>query len=167
MSETLDIAASIAAPFEAQPPPPVHGASLADINEKGEWLIPRMCEHWATSQHHAIAYLRGTLASNEQRLMCCGDAIGMAHIEPGRMGHPPRVVVDFVLSKHGEAVRRGEENAEESAEIFAWFAGWAKTLGASGLYRVDDFTDVERSFIRARIGKLRKREVFDAIFPED
>lgn len=157
MSETLDPIA-----VAAVPPPPIRGASMADINEKGDWLLPRMCEHWATSPHNAIAYLRGALPSNEQRLICCGEAIGLAHIEPGRMGHPPRVVVDFVLSRlQGDGV-------DEICEIFAWFHQWAKTLGASGLYRVDDFTDADRSFIRARLGqKLRKREVFDAIFPED
>lgn len=160
MSET-ELAAFIAEP-RGVPPPPIHGASLADINEKGDWLLPRMCEHWATSQHHAIAYLRGTLASNEQRLICCGDAIGMAHVEPGRMGHPPRVVVDFILSK------QGEEGPDECVEVMAWFHGWARTLGASGLFRVDDFTDIpDRSYIRHRLGKLTRRESFNLIFPED
>lgn len=160
MSQASDIEAAIAEPVNPAPLPPVQGASPADINEKGDWLIPRMCEHWATTSHHAIAYLRGTLASNEQRLMCCGDAIGMAHIEPGRMGHPPRVVVDFVLSKHLT------DGAEECTEIYGWFFGWAKTLGASGLYRVDDFSDADRSYIRAKIGRLTKRESFSAIFPD-
>lgn len=152
MSETLD-----------RPPavmPPTRGASPADINEAGEWLIPRMCEYWNTSSYHAIAYLRGSLASNEQRLICCGDAIGMAHIEPGRMGHPPRVVIDFVLSK------RLTDGAEECCEIFGWFQGWARSLGASGLFRVDDFCDADRSYIRHKIGKLTKRESFNAIFAE-
>jgi hypothetical protein len=41
---------------------------------------------------------------------------------------------------------------------------WAKSLGASGLFRVDDFSDAERSFIRAKIGKLVRRESFNAVF---
>ncbi len=158
MSEILDPV--VTESFTAVPPPPIRGASLADINEKGDWLLPRMCEHWATTQHHAIAYLRGALPSNEQRLICCGDAIGMAHIEPGRMGHAPLVIVDFVLSKHLT------DGVEECVEIYGWFQQWARTLGASGLYRVDDFTDADRSYIRSKIGKLTKRESFNAVFPE-
>jgi hypothetical protein len=144
--------------FAAVPPPPVRGASPADINEAGDWLIPRMCENWGTSAHLARAYLMGTLASNEQRLMVCGDAMGMAHVEPGRMGHPCRVIVDFVLS------RRLTEGVEECCEIYAWMANWARGLQASGLFRVDDFSDADRSYIRGRIGKLTKRESFNCIF---
>lgn len=144
--------------FTAVPPPPIRGASPADVNEMGEWLIPRMCEHWGVSPHHARGYLMGTLNSNEQRLIVCGDAIGMAHIEAGIMGHAPRVLVDFVLSKQ---LTDGVENC---VEIFGWFANWAKSLQASGLFRVDDFTDADRSFIRSKIGKLTKRESFNAIF---
>lgn len=154
MSETTEAPEII----KSAPPPPIRGASLADINEMGEWLLPRMCEHWATSDHHAIAYLRSALASNERRLMCCGDAIGLVHEEPGRMGHPARAVVDFVLSKHLT------EGAEECVEIFVWFANWAKMKGASGLYRVDDFTDADRWAIRARLGKLTKREMHNVVF---
>lgn len=154
MSAALDMAVAMM----PTPLPQVRGASPADINEAGEWLIPRMMEHWGTDQHQVIAYLRGALPSNEQRLMCCGDAMGMAHVEPGRMGHPCRVIVDFVLSK------RMIEGPDECCEIFAWFATWGKSLGASGLFRVDDFTDADRSYIRARIGKLTKRESFNAVF---
>lgn len=136
------------------------GASPADINEAGEWLIPRMMEHWGTTQYHAIAYLRGALVSNEQRLIVCGDAIGLAHIEPGRMGHPCRVRVDFVLSKHLT------DGVDECCEIFGWFAKWAKSLSASGLFFVDDFTDADRSYIRGKIGKLTKRESYNHIFPD-
>lgn len=155
MSETFEEVAP------AVPLPQCRGASSADINEKGEWLLPRMCEHWGTTPHHAIAYLRGALPSNEQRLICCGDAIGLAHIEPGRMGHPCRVVVDFVLSKHLT------DGADECVEVFAWFDRWARSLGASGLYRVDDLTDADRSYIRHRLGKLTKRESFSVIYPLD
>lgn len=144
--------------FTTVAPPPIRGASPADVNEMGAWLIPRMVEHWQTTPHHARAYLLGTLNSNEQRLIVCGDAIGMAHVEPGRMGHPCRVIIDFVLSKHlGEGV-------DECVEVYAWFMTWAKGLQASGLFRVDDFSDADRSFIRGRIGKLTKRESFNAIF---
>lgn len=154
MSAALDIFTKV----PDQPMAACRGASPADINEKGEWLIPRMTEHWGTDRYQAIAYLRGTLASNEQRLIVCGDAIGMAHIEPGRMGHPCRVVVDFALSKHLT------DGVEEVCEVLGWFANWAKALGASGLYRVDDFTDADRSYIRGKVGKLTKREMYSAIF---
>lgn len=156
MSAALEIITAV--PDVPANMPQCRGASPADINEAGEWLIPRMVEHWGTTQHHAIAYLRGTLASNEQRLIVCGDAIGMAHVEPGRMGHPCRVIVDFVLSKHLT------DGVDEVCEIFAWFVNWGRTLGASGLFRVDDFADADRSYIRSRIGKLTKRESFNAIF---
>jgi hypothetical protein len=153
------------APVEELPPPtppvvvpPVRGASLADLNEQGAWLIPRMVEHWGTTPAQAMFYLRGTLSSNEQRVLCCGDAVGMSHIEPGRMGHPCRVVVDFVLSK------RGIDGVDECCEIYDWMLRWSKSLGASGLFRVDDFSDAERSFIRAKIGKLVRRESFNAVF---
>lgn len=155
MSETIDFSEMIA---EVPPMPPIRGTTLADINEVGDWLLPRIVEHWQTTPQLAIFWLRGSLPSNEQRLISCGDSIGMAHIEPGRMGHPCRVVVDFVLSKHLA------DGAEECCEIFGWFANWARGLGASGLFRVDDFTDADRSYIRSKIGKLTKRESFNAIF---
>lgn len=160
MSETVALPEA----FIAVPPPPVRGASPADINEMGEWLIPRMVEHWSTTTHqvtthHARGYLLATLNSNEQRLIVCGDSIGMAHIEPGRMGLQCRVIVDFTLSKFLA------DGVDGACEILAWFQTWAKGLQASGLFRVDDFTDIpDRSFIRSRIGKLTKRESFNAIF---
>lgn len=153
VSAALDIADDTPAP-----PPPIRAASLADINEMGDWLFPRLCEAWQTSDHQVIAFLRGALPSNEQRLMVCGDAIGMVHIEPGRMGRQVRAVVDFVLSK------RLTDGVEECVEIYAWMAEWGKRLGAAGLFRVDDLTDADRSFIRSRLGKLTKKESFNFIF---
>lgn len=140
------------------PPPPTSRATAADVNEMGSWLLPRICEHWGTDNHRAIAWLRGAFASNEQALVRCGDAIGMAHLEPGRMGHPCRVIVDFVLSE------RLADGGDEILEIFAWMARWARQFEASGLFRVDDFTDIDRSFIRGRLGKLTKRESFNLVF---
>lgn len=154
MSAALDL--TDAAP---SPPPPIHAASLADINEAGPWLFPRLCEAWQVSDHQVIAYLRGSLPSNEQRLICCGDAMGMVHIEPGRMGRQVRAVVDFVLSK------RLTDGVDECVEIYAWMAEWGKRLGAAGLFRVDDLTDADRSYIRSRLGKLTKKEIFNHIFP--
>ena len=95
MSATLDLPTELAAP---PPPPPIRAASLADINEMGPWLLPRICEAFQVSDHQAIAFLRGALPSNDQRLIVCGDAIGMVHIEPGRMGRQVKAVVDFVPS---------------------------------------------------------------------
>jgi hypothetical protein len=158
MSETVAAAELQPPVFVVVPPPPVARATAADINEMGVWLLPRMCEHWATNHHLAIAYLKSALPSNEQALVRCGSAIGMAHLEPGRMGHPCRVIVDFVLSE------QGIEGADECVEVFAWMARWAKQFGASGLFRVDDFTDADRSSIRQRLGKLTKRESHNLVF---
>ena len=154
MSAALDLTDT------APPPPPIHAASLADINEMAPWLLPRLCEAWQVRDHHVIAYLRSALPSNDQRLICCGDAIGLAHEESDRMGRKPKVFIDFVLSK------RLTDGVDECVEIFGWFAGWAKNKGAVGLFRVDDLTDADRSYIRSRIGKLTKKEAFNCIFPE-
>lgn len=156
MSDMMELPADIE--IVAPPPPPVHRAGPADLNETGEWLIPRIVEHWSTTPAMVMGWMRGALPSNEQALMRCGDAMGMAHVEPGRMGHPCRVIVDFVLSRHMA------EGVDECVEIFAWFAHWAKGHGASGLFRVDDFTDIDRSYIRGRLGKLTKRESFNVVF---
>jgi hypothetical protein len=53
---------------------------------------------------------------------------------------------------------------DEMEQIFRWFARWARTLQATGVYGVDDFADIDRSFIRSWIGRLTKRESLAAIF---
>lgn len=162
MSETIEKpeAEEIVRP----PVPPVRRAGLADINEKGDWLIPRMVQHWGTTPAHAIAYLRGTIPANDQALIVCGDAIGMCHLEPGRMGGAARMRVDFVLFARAEAARGAEEGVDECCEVFGWMANYARQHGATGLYRVDDFCDVDRSFIRAKIGRLVKLETHNLVF---
>lgn len=158
MSETLDQLAAAPVPLPPPPMPTIRRVSNPDLNEVGPWLLPRIAAEWSTSQQLAKYWLAGAIPSNEQALVICGDAVGMAHIEPGRMGHPCRVIVDFVLSA------RLTDGVDECVEIYAWLANWARSLGASGLFRVDDFTDADRSFIRGRIGKLTKRESFNAVF---
>lgn len=138
--------------------PPIQRASVADINELGEWLIPLIADHWVTTPQLAKYWLSGAIPSNEQALVRCGNAIGMAHVEPGRMGHPCRVIVDFVLSKDGA------EGEDECVDIFQWLMRWAKGLQASGLFRVDDFTHATRSAIRERLGKLIRKESHNRIF---
>lgn len=155
MSETAEPIEVAAVPT---PPPLVQRASAADINEMGVWLFPRIGEHWTTTPHHVRGWLAGALPSNEQALIRCGDAIGMAHVEPGRLGHGARVVVDFVLSE------RLAEGQDEMEQIFRWFQRWARTLQAVGLFGVDDFVDIDRSFIRSWIGRLTKRESLAAMF---
>jgi hypothetical protein len=155
MSETETVEPEVTKAIEL---PPVRRAGVADINECGPWLLPRMCEYGATIPERAIAYLRATIPANDQALVRCGDAMGMCHVEPSSLGHPCRMVVDFVLSKHLT------DGVDECCEIYAWMANYAKGHGASGLYRVDDFSDADRSFIRARIGKLTKKESFHCYF---
>ena len=140
------------------PMPTIQRLSSADVNEMGPWLLPRIAEHWGTTQQLAKYWLSGAIPSNEQALVRCGDAAGMAHIEPGRMGHPPRVIIDFVLSE------RLGDGVDEICEIFGWMANWARSLGASGLFRVDEFTDADRSYIRGKVGKLTKKESFNRVF---
>jgi hypothetical protein len=147
MSETIEIVA-----------PAVQRAGLGDLTTVAPWLLPRIVEHWKTTEHQAMLWLRGSLPSNEQALMVCGDAIGMAHVEPGRLGRGPRVVVDFVLCA------RQEIQLIECEEIFAWFARWARGMGAVGLFGVDDFCDIDRSWIRGKIGRLTKHESVSLIF---
>lgn len=145
--------------IEARPaPPPVQRASPADINEMGVWVFPRLCERWQTNHHHVRGWLTGALPSNEQALVRCGDAMGMAHVAPGRMGHLARVMVDFVIAE------RGAESQVEIEAIFRWFAHWARGHQASGLFGVDDFIDIDRSFVRSWLGKLTKRESFAVMF---
>lgn len=154
MSEVLD------APIVPSPVPTVERAGLGDLTEMAPWLFSRLTEHWKTTDHLVMYWLRGSLPSNEQALVRCGDAIGMAHVEPGRLGQGPRVVVDFVLSQ-----RAGEIQIPECEEIFAWFMRWAKGMQATGLYNLDDLTDIDRSWIRSKLQtRLTKRESHNAIF---
>lgn len=155
MSETAEIEAPVA---PAPPPPTVQRASPADINEMGVWLYPRIEERWRTSAHHVRGWLTGALPANDQALIRCGNAIGMAHVEPGRMGHPCRIVIDFVLHKD---LAKGQDEIEQ---IYHWFNRWARSHQARGLFGVDDFTDIDRTWIRAWLGKLTKRETFSVIF---
>lgn len=153
MSETTELELPVAIPA-----PPVQRASPADINEMGLWLFPRIEQHWRTSSHHVRGWLTGALPANDQALIRCGNAMGMAHVEPGRMGHPCRIVVDFVLH------RDQAEGQDEIEQIYRWFAHWARGHQAGGLFDIDDFTDIDRSFIRSWLGKLTKRELFAVMF---
>ena len=154
MSEIVELP-EIAIP---RPPPLVQRASPADINEMGPWLFPRIGEHWQTTPHHVRGWLTGAIPSNEQALVRCGDAIGMAHVEPGRLGHGNRVLVDFVLCE------RRADGQDECEQIFRWFAHWAQGHQAVGLFNVDDFVDIDRTFIRSWLGRLTKRESFAVMF---
>ena len=151
MSEAEEVAAVVPPKRAPVTTPMVHAASLADINEKGQWLIPRICERWETTPYHVIAWLRSALPSNDKRLMCCGDAIGMAHEESGEMGQPSRIEIDFVLSK------QGAEGEEECVAIFLWFERWGRSKGARGLYRVIDFADVDNYALRKHFGTMKSQ----------
>ena len=164
MSDTIELVAEAEPIARTTPLPPVHRAGLADINDKGVWLIPRMVENWTTTPQRAIAFLRGTLPANDQARVVCGDAIGMCHLEPSIMGAPARMRVDFVLYERDAAARAGEEGVDECCEIFAWMANYARQHGSSGLYRVSDFCDIDRSYIRSRIGRLTKLETLNLVF---
>lgn len=146
MSETLEV-----------PVLTVGRASLADIGES-PWLVARIAEHWVTTPGHAMGWLRSSLDINDQALVRCGPAFGMAHVEYGRMGSPNRVVIDFVIAKGKD------EDTDAMVAVFGWFETWAKRLGCSGLFRVDDFTDCDRSWIVHRLGRLSVRQMRHAIF---
>jgi hypothetical protein len=113
---------------------------------------------WQTTAQQAMFNLRGSLSSNEVLLLTCGDSVGQCHVEPGKMGHPPRVLVDFVLC------RRGADGDDTMGPIFRWMAGWAKSLGSQGLYRVRDFTDMDAHSFRTELGKLTRREIWSLLF---
>lgn len=153
MSETAEIEVPVARII-----PLVQRASPADINEMGAWLFPRIEERWRTTPHYVRAWLTGALPANDQALIRCGDAMGMAHVEPGRMGHPCRVLVDFVLHQ------RGAEGQDDIEQVYRWFTRWALTHQAMGLFNIDGFADIDRTFIRSWLGKLTKRESFDVMF---
>lgn len=153
MSDVADLPAA-----ESVPPPAVQRLGPADLHEMGSWLLPRIVEHWQTNEQLALYWLRGALPSNEQGLIRCGDAVGMAHIEPGRLGHQARVVVDFVLCQRGEA------GVAEMKEIYGWFMRWARSMGASGVFRVDAFSDLHRTWIRDKMGRLTKTESINLVF---
>lgn len=152
MSETIDLPSPVVVP-------PVQRMSSADINELGPWLFPRLRDHWQTTDHHVRGWLTGALPSNEQALIRCGDVVGMAHVEPGRMGHLARVVVDFAISERASLAAQ-----DEFEQVFRWFARWAHGHQACGLFGVDDFTDIDKTFIRSWLGKLTKRESFGVMF---
>jgi hypothetical protein len=153
-----EIAEQSPPPAEVIPPPAIQRVGPADINEMGPWLLPRIVEHWKTNDQLAMYWLRGALPSNEQALVRCGDAIGMAHIEPGRLGQPPRVVVDFVLCQRGEA------GVDVMKEIYGWFVQWARSMSASGVFRLDGCSDLHRTWIRDKIGRLTKTESVNLVF---
>lgn len=137
---------------------PVRRATLADLSECGAWLLTRLASDWPTTPVLALGWLRSALEQNDQAFMRCGNAFGMAHLEGGRLGAGPRIVVDFVIH---EAKNKG---APEMLEIYAWMERWARGLGAIGLFRVDDFSDCDRNEIKGRLGKLRRDEVYSVMF---
>lgn len=131
-----------------------HRAGLADINETAEWLLPRVTKHWKCSPRQAISWFQLAVPSNDQALIRCGDAMGMAHVQTGRLGWKPRINVDFVLSKNGAA---GFADCEP---IFRWLVAWATSLDTMGLFRIDSFSDADRTRIKSWIGALNKEELY-------
>jgi len=143
--------------------PPVRQAALArraspaDIETAGEWLLPRLAAHYMVSGRVVLGWLLGTMGSNSQMVVACGDAMGAGHVEPGHLGRPPRVAVDFVLAKNPE------EQTSEMQAIFRTIGLWAKGMGAEKMTGVDDLTDCDRLDIRV-VGKLTKRDVYEMVF---
>lgn len=131
-------------------------ASLADINEMGAWLLPRIAERWGCSQRQVISWLQLAIPANDQALIRCGDTLGMAHIEPGRLGQRVRINVDFVLTKEGAA------DANACEPVFKWFAHWARSMDALGLFRLDLLSDADLKRIRSWLGALSE-ETFQCL----
>ena len=138
--------------------PPVRRASLADLTECGAWLLTRIANDWPTTTTSALSWMRSALDGNDQAFMRCGDAFGMAHIESGRLGAGNRVVVDFMVHE------QRAKGTPEMLEIYSYLERWAKSLGCTGVYRVDDLSDCDRKDIKGRLGHLSRKEAYHAVF---
>ena len=148
MSETM------VRPAEAEPGILVERVGLADLNDLGLWLLPRLEREWKVDPATALFYLRGTVASNDMLFIKAGDAVGLARIEPGRMGKPASVITDFVFCA------RAKQGKPEMMAIYQAFYLWARGLRCPILQRLTETTDLDEPSIKKALygSTLVKRE---------
>lgn len=151
MSETIEKPPET---FVEVPPIPTRRAFAPDIAEMEPWLLPRLMTIWpdATMIGLRSALVHGCV-SNEQWVGRTENAIAAIRSVPENLSGAPYGKVWFALAKHGA------EDAEEVAELHWAMLRWMRPAGMTVMI-LSAHMDCDRSFVRSRIGKITKHEVF-------
>lgn len=133
-------------------PQAVHRAQQLDIDNKAEWLMPRMREAYpGFSDTQIINFLRNCIASPEWFFMASENAMLLAQIVTPPM-RKMRVDEEFCVAK-------GEDDWEEAANLYRELKTWATHIGATRIV-VASFSDVGRDIIARRMGKVSRMDIF-------
>jgi hypothetical protein len=140
--------------FSEVAPVPTSRAFQPDIADTEQWLIPRLMDIYPNSTFIGLrTRLQHACVSNEEYVVRSANAIAAIRAVQENMTGAPYGWVWFALGKNGEA------DAEEIAELHFQMLAWMKRAGMT-VMRLSSHIDCDRSFIRARIGKITKHEVW-------
>lgn len=145
---------------------------LPDLNDKGEWIVKRlrnpeedMPKRYAHSQDREIFnFLRSVIDSPEFLFVRTDHAFILAQLMREPLMHNPVAKEWFVLCLKMDDINKPEEEKaqinpqDEAAYLYSVMFEWAKHSSAEEL-RIENYTDVPRDMVKARLGKLFAREM--------
>jgi len=155
----VDEKPAVAAPpakhlFTEIPPIPTRRAFAPDITQMEEWLFPRLLTIYPNSTFVGLrSALMHASVSNEQFVVRTANAIAAVRAVPENLTGVPYAKVWFALAKHGA------EDAEEIAELHKAMVDWMRRSGMEVML-LSPHMDCDRSYVRSRIGRLTKHEVY-------
>jgi hypothetical protein len=133
-------------------PQEVHRAQQLDIDNKAQWLMPRLREAYPSyGDTQIINFLRNCIPSPDWFFIASENAILLAQVVTPPM-RKMRVDEEFCIAK-------SEDDWEEAAGLYRDLKTWASHIGASKLC-VDCFSDVPRDVIGRRVGKVTRMDIF-------
>lgn len=133
---------------------------MADLGGLLSWVTKRLQERRPHVQPGAVlGWLRGCVLSNEMWFVMSEQAVALAQIVREPLEVQPFAIEHFVFVRPlSGATTAAPDAVDEAAGLYVPMCKWAANLNCSRL-EVDRCTDVPRTDIRMRVGKVGTRTV--------
>jgi hypothetical protein len=134
--------------------PVIRRFDLADLQEHGGWIIPRLREAYPSVREGALAgWLKSAIYSNEHMFLYCPDGVAMAQVLRNiSLEAAPFVQERFVWVRD----KSDPEQVRSCARFYEEFHRWAKQLGCEVMF-VEESSDVPHEIVKEKVGRVFTR----------